>query len=378
MIISRYKLLSSLMCIAVVVISTGIYSEIPYSQYASIVLCSIIIITNKFACSLFFRTVSRKILFSVALSLFYFVVILYSGWSFKAAVTPTLSLFTFVFMYGIISVSLSRSTEYTVVLLKYTIFGCLVLILFGQWLQSIGLVLTSQVQLSFEQLQWFDRYGAFLNANQTGHIVIMLLYSYFILIESKKDFLFLMLVLIIALIILITINSRATYLYFLLLVVYFFKEKQQYLNTNFVIMSIVMLVFLIILVPFLDYDFERIWIRLDLDVVSGSRFRLLDFSVDAIVRRPLVGSGYRYVQSVMGASSHNEIIENWVNFGLFGLLAVSFFSFGIYRGHHWFAYFVFSLPILFSHNFFDQPSIQVAVALVLSMGELEKLRHRHE
>ena len=87
-----------------------------------------------------------------------------------------------------------------------------------------------------------------------------------------------------------------------------------------------------------------------------------------IENAPLFGNGYRHIQALTGQSTHNELIENLVNFGLFGFVAVSL-AFGLlYLPASAAFIFLCIIPsLIFSHNFFDNASLQTVIGMALSI-----------
>jgi hypothetical protein len=113
---------------------------------------------------------------------------------------------------------------------------------------------------------------------------------------------------------------------------------------------------------------ERMSERFRSDDSNDERARVLEVAREAIGDAPVLGNGYRYVERVAGVSTHNEPIEHLVNFGAIGLL-VAIAAFVLIHLPASPAYLLIGvLPtLMFSHNFFDNPSLQIALAMALAV-----------
>lgn len=378
----KYSTISNLVLfLAIVIITTGVYSEFAYSQYVIFsLMLGMIIVSTKYR-NYIAQIAKARILTAVLLSSLFFILILNSDFSFKAAITPTISLLVFCVFYYFAVASFQMNSEFTKKIIVWAIIASLLTIMYGQWLQSQGVVLNSQVTFTNEQISWQKRFGAFLNANQTGHIILMLLYSVIAIRQFKiYDFIIIISFVLVATI-LITIGSRAGFLFFGIILLILFLNNFSLKKVVF--LSIILMVGLILFLS--DFNslelitvdvfgsespFERIFRNLEYD----ERYYIILEAYESFLVKPIFGNGYRFLYSSIGFSAHNEIIENLTNFGLLfggGIFALTGL---LYKGHSRSAILICSPAFLFSHNFYDQPSIQAAIAIVLFSNSISQIK----
>lgn len=362
--------------IAIVLITSGLYSELAYSQYAVFSLMLAIIFISKRYRNYITKFAKKRILVALLLSTLFLILILNSsfGFSFKVAVTPAISMIVFCVFYYFSLASFEMNNRLTENAVVWAIIVALLTVMYGQWLQSQGVVLNSQLSLTNEQISWQSRFGAFLNANQTGHIILMLLYSLMAIRGFViKDVITIFASVLVATI-LLTIGSRAGFLFFAVICVTLFFKNFSKRKLVLLFVGVVVGLYIIILLGGSNTQDLRIseWFgdespfeRFYRQLVYDERYYIMLESYNSFLENPIFGNGYRYLYNSIGFSSHNEITENLTNFGLLFGGAILALTAILYKGHSRSALLICSPAFLFSHNFYDQPSIQAAIALTL-------------
>jgi O-antigen ligase len=112
-----------------------------------------------------------------------------------------------------------------------------------------------------------------------------------------------------------------------------------------------------------DEIIDSILLRFQGDGSSTERFFLLRTALAAFSDSPLIGHGMRGMFRIAGLGTHNEIVEWLVNFGVIGLFVMLLVILRFYYVHSFKYVCLCLLPtLLFSHNFFETTSFQVALA----------------
>lgn len=124
---------------------------------------------------------------------------------------------------------------------------------------------------------------------------------------------------------------------------------------------------------------ETFFARFSGDDSSDERGRLVWIGLEAFSRSPWWGNGYHYLMQTVDLSSHNEFVENLVNWGVLGSIPV-WIAFALIYGTRnpgiWLAGIAPSL--LFSHNFFTTLSLQVLLGILIGADHAQRQRNRFD
>lgn len=113
----------------------------------------------------------------------------------------------------------------------------------------------------------------------------------------------------------------------------------------------------------LEEIYNSFFQRFQGDGSSTERYQVLQTALATFADRPLIGHGMRVMTGSFGVSTHNEVVEWLANFGIIGffVMLMVFFRF-YYVGSLKFLFLCILPTFLFSHNFFETTSFQVALA----------------
>lgn len=113
----------------------------------------------------------------------------------------------------------------------------------------------------------------------------------------------------------------------------------------------------------LEEIYNSILQRFQGDGSSAERYHVLQSALAKFSERPLIGHGMRVMVSSFGVSTHNEAVEWLANFGIVGffIMLMVFLRFYYVRSLKFLFLCIFP-TFLFSHNFFETTSFQVALA----------------
>ena len=115
--------------------------------------------------------------------------------------------------------------------------------------------------------------------------------------------------------------------------------------------------------------------RFSRDNSSDERLVVLRMGMEAIEARPWFGNGYRHLEQVFGRSTHNEIVETAVNFGVVGLaVALAGAALILLPASATFLAVCVAPTVLFSHNFLDSTELQTCLGLALAVDRWRRVR----
>ena len=124
---------------------------------------------------------------------------------------------------------------------------------------------------------------------------------------------------------------------------------------------------------------ETFFARFSGDDSSDERGRLFLLGLEAFSQSPWWGNGYHHLMQIVDLSSHNEFVENLVNWGVLGSIPV-WIAFALIYGTRnpgiWLAGIAPSL--LFSHNFFTTLSLQVLLGILIGADHAQHHRNRFD
>ena len=114
------------------------------------------------------------------------------------------------------------------------------------------------------------------------------------------------------------------------------------------------------------------------DQSSAIRMSLLQQGWSAFTEFPIFGNGYRYLENATSYSSHNQILEVLINFGIFGFIVICIACYFLYTPLSIALCIVCIFPtLLFSHNFFDTYAFQAALGLALAVNQSTHNKRAH-
>ena len=239
----------------------------------------------------------------------------------------------------------------------------LALLLAGQFAELLGYLDIRGLSSAGREDSFIFRPGGFHNPNLAAAIALTFFFVVYRVSHSRGSLL-LLLALVLAAAVTLLSQSRAA-IGILVLFGSLIVSKNRKLTITFFFAAIA---FVVVADDIFVLLLEQAAGRFRGDSSSDDRAQLLVRGIVEIENAPLFGNGYRHIQALTGQSTHNELIENLVNFGLFGFIAVSL-AFGLlYLPASAAFVFLCIIPsLIFSHNFFDNASLQTAIGMALSI-----------
>lgn len=357
-------------------VGTGFYTQFPSVAYIPVVSAIVLFFSNK----RFLRTPQRYIepnmLKGYALfNAFLLVQIIFGRLELHAYFFQFFAISLMVLTYALAKLILYRKQARELGVFKYlgvVVLLGLLLLLAGQIAQITGYI----KQVNFEGserdvLITLARPGGFLNPNVTAAIAIILLFTLDRLSKVIGN-LFLSIALPLAIAVVLMTQSRAAFIAlvgFLLMVIFRYSFRQM--------APLLLAVFAFVSFMSISYSDEAINLfdnaikRFEGDASSVARQYALRFSFDAFGNSPVFGNGSTYLVSKLGVSSHNQLVEILVSYGLVGLLVLISSLLLLYFPISALMFAFCILPMfLFSHNFFDSGPYQVALGLALVVDRM--------
>jgi len=216
-----------------------------------------------------------------------------------------------------------------------------------------------------------SRPGGFVNPNRTAALSLIWL---FCALESKNDNSYWLKYSCISVCIFIVsmTQSRAAmlflFIYFLCKIYVGGAKTLKYYGVPIVCVSL--LVALTSQSSVLGDIYGSILLRFQGDGSSEERYFVLQSALVTFTESPITGHGMRAMAWFIGVGTHNEIVEWLVNFGITGFLVMLlvFFRFYYINSFKYLCLCIFP-TFLFSHNFFEATSFQVALAYAFSLAK---------
>ena len=246
----------------------------------------------------------------------------------------------------------------------------LALLLAGQFAELLGYLDIRGLSSADREDSFIFRPGGFHNPNMTAAIALTFFFVVYRVSHSRGSVL-LLLALVLAAAVTLLSQSRAA-IGILVLFGSLIVSKNRKLAITFFFAAIA---FVIVADDVVVLLLDQAAGRFRGDSSSDDRAQLLVRGIAEIENAPFFGNGYRHIQALTGQSTHNELIENLVNFGLCGFVAVSL-AFGLlYLPASAAFVFLCIIPsLIFSHNFFDNASLQIVIGMALSIARAWSLQ----
>jgi len=311
----------------------------------------------------------------VLLNIFLLIQIIFSRLELQSYYDQMIAINLMVLTYAYVKLSLEGRQAADLKNFKYLgvlLFMGLLLLLLGQIAQITGYI----KQVNYEGadrdvLVTLARPGGFLNPNVTAAIAIVFLFTLDRLSNIIGKWLFVIALPVAITVILLTQSRIALIALLGFLLIVLFKYSFRHMVPT-LLMVVVFVFFMSIAYPDVVISLiSNVMQRFEGDAGSDERQYVLRYSFDAFGDSPLFGNGSTYLVSKLGFSSHNEIAEILVSYGLLGLLIMTPSFFLLYLPSSALLIAFCILPIfLFSHNFLDSAPYQVALGLALAVDRI--------
>lgn len=248
----------------------------------------------------------------------------------------------------------------------------LIFILCGQIAQITGYIESRNFEEAEEEfLVAISRPGGFLNPNVTAAIAITILF----VIDKMRAFngkLYYLIVMILSMTIILLTQSRSSIIALIIFLALIVLRSSIRALINYTVISSVILysIFLIDYENILELVANNIK-RFSGDASSDERINLIYLGLQAFIDSPIFGNGNWYLVGLYGQSSHNQITEILINYGIFGLFIFILIIYFLYAPISLALIIFCMLPMfIFSHNFFDSASYQINLGLALVLDRL--------
>ena len=363
-----YIVLSSLLGLAILITSTGLYEAelMPKDEILVSVICIILLLAS-YTYSKNFGFIDAKILLGFGLFNGFFIIRLLfppaQEVEVKLFFVHMISLGSFVAIYSAGTQLLSNKT-YSPNINPETLLALLATL-------ALTILLLAQLaQIHGESSALITRPGGFLNPNTAAAIALLLAYTTSKLsqLRSCKITKLTSISLIFTVCIIMLSQSRSVLLALVPFLLYILSKHLQLKNliiTAAILITIISVGFAIS--PELRELLFSYLGRFRVDEGSEYRFSLLQSGWTAFTEAPVWGNGYRYITSFSNHSTHNEIIEILANFGLAGLLIIGLACYFLYIPFSLMFCISCILPVfLFTHNFFDSYGFQATLGMALA------------
>jgi len=374
-------------------IPTALYTEFSGLQYLVVFLLIATVVFNADLSRTVSQVITKKYFYLLYLGIgivcsVYSVSAIFLDSPIKNVILPWITMILYLITF--VSTILMLNLKHGLKVLIASGISVLFILLYGQVLVINGYVTVAVSQMSDIQLQYLTRNGGFHNANQAAGIALTILFSILMLSRFLKSYQYLFLGIGIVLTIIVISQSRSALLLFGILVIYTFIEIFDFKKKIFAFGSLCLIVLLLLGAADMGYKTiysDNLRVEQFSERISGSssddaRFTLLTLAFDEFLDSPVFGHGEYHMAERYGLSAHNMIMQSLVNFGLVGSLYLLLGGFLMYRGQSKYAYlFCLTIPLVFSHNLFNQSSVQVGLGFAFAINfvlnkRLSLLMHR--
>lgn len=362
----------------VVSVGTGLYILAPSIAYIAVVLSCIFLLLSHSFVSAPLRYVAPRMVggYLVFNSLFLVHSLFFHLDTRRNFVTLiSLGLFLLVYVYSMLVFrdQTRRPLDRRVNLVAVMCISALLVLLLGQAAEMMGYLDRRALEPNDTHLSLTLRPGGFLNPNVTAAIALVFFYSSAQL-DSRMSRHLTAIALVLTTMILLLSQSRAAlivlaaYLMFLSI-----KHGPRFMAVAGVLLAIVAFVVLTSYELEIQQLFDATIARFGGDESSAARREIVIRGVSAFADAPLLGNGYRYLESAIGTSAHNEVLENLVNFGIIGTVVVLTASYLLYLPISLSFLLVCVMPtFLFSHNFFETTAFQASLGFALAIERTQR------
>jgi O-antigen ligase len=362
------------------VVSTGAYTAAPGVAYLIILGVSGLVLSNPILRRSPLRYLQPLRLTGIlTLSAFFLFV------SMRLSVEPRVQLaYPISFYVFLLSFAAIQLTQYPQkeearrpnTAIRLAVLLTLFLIIGAQIAETLGYISGDLVRRNAADLSIGQRPGGFLNVNIAAATALALVYVFFEMEQLPTRLLSTLCVVLFGVVLLVS-QSRAAMLFGTLYIATLILRDRLSLGAlaSAVVLAIGGYLLFVDDAQLVEVLMESIATRFDEDNSFNERLALIRIGTELLGEAPLWGHGYRYVEHLTGRSSHNEIIENAVNFGVLGSVVVWGSFFAIYQPRSISFLLACIAPVLFfSHNFFETASFQVALGLACGIAALRHTR----
>jgi O-antigen ligase len=362
--------------VLLVLLGSAAHTLAPGFAYALILVGAFAVVANPaFQKSVFDYVPPERLAGVLVFNAFFLLATFRTELDLRTRLICLISLGTFLLSFAAAQLALqgtSASHEKAKRVLGLAAFTTLILLLCGQLAEIVGYIAPQDPGLTGE-LSFWQRPGGFMNSNMTAAVGLALIYIAFEL-GSRTARVLSAASLTVFCISLVLTQSRAGMLFGgLYLLSMLFRKTLSY----WLVLCLVTLFSLVATAyleePLFQIVMDNFVSRFERDSSFNERVSILVRAVDLVGDSPLWGHGYRHVQHVMSVSTHNEILENAVNFGILGS-AIVWISFVLMYQPRSVSFLVTCIApsLLFSHNFFETVSLQVTLGVACVVATMRR------
>jgi O-antigen ligase len=368
------------LAVLMMIVGTGAYSAAPGYAYFVIFVATALVISNSVFLSSPLHFVDPLRLTGILLfNAFFLLMSMRSSLELRAQIGHFIAFFVFLLSFAAIRLAqaedLSTQMQSCQRMIRIAAVATLVLLLGAQLAESFGYIEPQLGNRAAADFAIGQRPGGFLNVNMTAAIALALAYIIFEIGNIPTRLTSTLTLFLLCTVVLIS-QSRAVMLCSGLYVMLLLFRDRLGLGVLATAASLGMAVIALLDEGRLFEVFlDSLATRFGEDDSFNERISQIRTGFGLIAEAPLWGHGYRYLEHLTGRSSHNEVIENAVNFGILGSIVVWASFFLIYRPR--------SVPLLvaclapmlfFSHNFFETASLQAVLGMACGITAARKKR----
>lgn len=355
---------------------TGLYTQLPTIAYIPVVCaCALLLFDKRFLRNPLKYIEPNMLKGFSLLNIFLLIQVIFSRLVLSSYFDQFFAISLMILTYALFKLILDGKQASDLNIFKHlgvVVLLALLLLLAGQIAQITGYI----EQVNFEGADsdvfiTLARPGGFINPNVTAAIAVTFLFvlDRLSMVIGKQLF---VIALPLAITVVLLTQSRAALIALLgFLLIILSKQSLRHMVST-ILMVFVFVFFMSIAYPDVVISLiDNVMQRFEGDAGSVERQYVLRYSFDAFGDSPLFGNGSTYLVSKLGFSSHNEIAEILVSYGLLGLLIMTAAFFFLYLPSSVLLISFCILPMfLFSHNFIDSSPYQVALGLALAVERI--------
>jgi O-antigen ligase len=358
-------------------IGTGVY--VNYAGYSYFIVAFIalaISLDRKFFSKTNFY-IYRMIFGFIILNIFLLIQLAFSKIIFSYFLFNIISILVLILTYlSTITLIFNKNYERNKLIISFIIIIAISIILISQMAQILGyLELTSFQGAESRFLLTRARPGGFLNPNETAVIAIIFLYSVLKLNIYRDNLLIISIAVFECIFIVLLSQSRASMIFLVILLILSFKLNYKNLGLIIIISALFFLINNYFDNSLIDL-FNNFVDRFKGDSSSAERLDILHGAIQSFLESPFFGNGSDYLINKYGVSSHNQFLEILSSYGIAGIISITIIMLLLYVPCSLSFLIICLAPfLLFSNNFFDSASLQVAIGIALA-AERRAFLHR--
>lgn len=352
-------------------IGTGFYTQLPSIAYIPVGLAFVVFIANKkLIFDPFYYLEPKLLLAFFVVNIFFIIELIFSHMEFSSFLDKFIAISMFILSYAYSKLLLNKTDFGSYFVCKticIVVIISLILLLVGQYAETMGYIEQDLYIDTSANKTFLTRPGGFLNVNVTAAIAIVLIFALDKISENiGRKYFYVGMPL--AITVVFVAQSRAA---MIVSIVYFFSMVGLKNKRDTLIRLLLLAIFIYVIAGYFSDELgdliTNLTERFDGDDSSDERKNMLIHSWHAFVDSPVFGKGDQFLVDHYGYSSHNQILEILTNYGLIGLLVMIPASIFLYAPCSAIFFGICIIPtFLFSHNFYDLASYQVALGLALA------------